>query len=317
MGTEGSPPAAGPRVSIVIPVYNGADYLGEAIDSALAQTYGNLEVVVVNDGSTDGGATERIARGYGDRIRYVAKPNGGVATALNAGIDAMTGDYFSWLSHDDLYAPDKVGAQVQALAGVAGDAVAYCAFEEFDPAGRVLRDSLSLPVFDDPAMAVLETVLHGCALLVPRRCFEVAGRFDPALRTTQDNDLWLRIALAGFPFHYVPRVLVRSRQHPGQGSRTIHTHAAERELWYRGAVDALGRDRRLRHAARLADLLLRNEHPRVFWHLLRRVRADGGSAAPLLAVLARRLPGLAAARGRRALRGLPGVVALKRRLLPA
>ena len=64
-----------PRVSIVIPVYNGANYLAEAIDSALAQM--DSEVIVVNDGSTDGGATEAIALRYGDRIRYIAKPNGG------------------------------------------------------------------------------------------------------------------------------------------------------------------------------------------------------------------------------------------------
>ena len=107
---------ADPRVSIVIPVYNGANYLAQAIDSALAQTYSNVEVVFVDDGSTDGGETERVARGYGDRIRYLRKENGGVATALNAGIEVMTGEYFSWLSHDDLYLPEKVALQVQAAA---------------------------------------------------------------------------------------------------------------------------------------------------------------------------------------------------------
>src|SRR5690554_1481040 len=71
------------KVSIVIPVYNGANYLHEAINCALAQTYLNVEVVVVNDGSSDDGETERIALSYGDRIRYFTKENGGVATALN------------------------------------------------------------------------------------------------------------------------------------------------------------------------------------------------------------------------------------------
>src|SRR5688500_7068290 len=109
-----SEPGLRPRVSVVIPVYNGANYLAQAIDSALAQTYPDGEVVVVDDGSTDERATERIARGYGHRIRYIRKENGGVATALNAGIEAMTGDYFSWLSHDDMYLPDKVALQVEA-----------------------------------------------------------------------------------------------------------------------------------------------------------------------------------------------------------
>ena len=81
-----------PRVSIVIPVYNGSNYLSEAIESALNQTYGNTEVIVVNDGSCDAGRTEDIARDYGEKIRYFVKENGGVASALNTGIRRMTGD---------------------------------------------------------------------------------------------------------------------------------------------------------------------------------------------------------------------------------
>lgn len=96
-----------PKVSIVIPVYNGANYVARAINSALNQTWDNKEVIVVNDGSTDHGNTEKAAAAFGSRIRYIAKPNGGVASALNLGIQEMTGEHFSWLSHDDLYAPQK------------------------------------------------------------------------------------------------------------------------------------------------------------------------------------------------------------------
>lgn len=80
-----------PLVSIVMPVYNGGDYLKEAIDSALAQTYNNIEIIIVNDGSDDGGITEKIALSYGERVRYFRKKNGGVATALNLGIRNMRG----------------------------------------------------------------------------------------------------------------------------------------------------------------------------------------------------------------------------------
>ena len=104
-----------PKVSIVIPVYNGSNYLANAIDCALSQTYQNTEIIVVNDGSTDGGATEQVAMSYGDRIRYFSKPNGGVSSALNYGIANMTGEYFSWLSHDDAYSPDKVKCSVDLL----------------------------------------------------------------------------------------------------------------------------------------------------------------------------------------------------------
>ena len=82
-----------PKVSIIIPVYNGAKYMREAIDSALAQTYPHVEVIVVNDGSTDNGATAEIARSYGDRIRFFEKENGGVSSALNVGIRHITEGY--------------------------------------------------------------------------------------------------------------------------------------------------------------------------------------------------------------------------------
>ena len=97
-----------PLVSIVIPVYNGANYLRQAIESALGQTWENCEILVVNDGSDDGGDTEQAALEFKDRIRYFRKENGGVASALNYGIQRMQGEYFSWLSHDDWYYPDKI-----------------------------------------------------------------------------------------------------------------------------------------------------------------------------------------------------------------
>ena len=104
-----------PKVSIIIPVYNGSNFLKEAIDSALAQTYKNIEVIVVNDGSTDDGETRAVAEKFGDRIRYFEKENGGVSSALNFGIKKMTGEWFSWLSHDDLYMPKKIENSIETL----------------------------------------------------------------------------------------------------------------------------------------------------------------------------------------------------------
>ena len=104
-----------PKISIVIPAYNASNYLAEAIDCALAQTYPNVEIVVVNDGSRDDGATERVALSYGEKIRYFYKENGGSSSALNMGIANMTGEWFSWLSHDDLYLPNKIKHQMKLL----------------------------------------------------------------------------------------------------------------------------------------------------------------------------------------------------------
>jgi hypothetical protein len=105
-----------PKVSIVIPVYHGSDYLRTAVDSALGQTYSKIEVIVVNDGSTDDGATRAVCLSYDDRIKYYEKTNGHVASALNFGIRHMSGEYFSWLSHDVYYQPERIALQVTALA---------------------------------------------------------------------------------------------------------------------------------------------------------------------------------------------------------
>ena len=104
-----------PLVSIIIPVYNGSNFMREAIDSALAQTYNNIEIIVINDGSCDEGKTRDIALSYGERIRYFEKENGGVSSALNLGLREMRGAYFSWLSHDDWYLPEKVEMEIEAL----------------------------------------------------------------------------------------------------------------------------------------------------------------------------------------------------------
>jgi glycosyltransferase involved in cell wall biosynthesis len=210
-----------PKVSIIIPVYNGADFLAEAISSALAQTYQPLEVIVVNDGSTDDGASARVARGFGGRIHYVEKPNGGVATALNRGIEEMTGDFFSWLSHDDLYVPTKVAVGVGALWRCPNPCrcVPYSDYAVFTGNSKKTTPVLLPQVqpADFRYFITTQNVLHGCTLLVPKAAFDEHGGFNPALRTTQDYDLWFRMA-ASVNFVHVSQVLVKARSHAGQGS---------------------------------------------------------------------------------------------------
>ena len=136
-----------PKISIIIPAYNASDYLSEAIDSALNQTYSNIEIIVVNDGSKDDGATEKIALSYGQKIRYLSKENGGSSSALNWGISHMTGEWFSWLSHDDLYVPEKLQKQweyMQALNVPVADLpkhVFFSASDLIDAKGRTIRSA--------------------------------------------------------------------------------------------------------------------------------------------------------------------------------
>lgn len=214
-----------PKVSIVIPVYNGSNYLKEAIDSALAQTYKNIEVIVVNDGSNDNGATEKIALSYGDRIRYFSKPNGGVATALNLGIEKMTGEYFSWLSHDDLYMTNKIESQINLLASLSNidNVIIFSNYNFVGTNGEYVSDSnLQNLKYNDFLLNLLEDYpVNGCTCLIPKYSFYDVGVFDYKLRITQDYDWWYRAYKNGFSFLYLNEVTVSSRQHDGQDSKNL------------------------------------------------------------------------------------------------
>ena len=212
-----------PKVSIVIPIYNGADYMREAIDSALAQSYTNIEVLVVNDGSDDGGKTDQIARSYGERVRYFSKANGGVATALNLGLREMSGEYFSWLSHDDVYHSRKIEVQLDALHRQQHDnVIIYSDFELIDADSRV-TGKVEIPHYE-PAYFLYELIqrpfLHGCTLLIPAYCFKEVGEFDEKLFTTQDYKLWIQMALR-YNFVHLPEELVQARQHAEQGTHKV------------------------------------------------------------------------------------------------
>jgi glycosyltransferase involved in cell wall biosynthesis len=213
-----------PRVSIVIPVYNGADFLAESIQSALDQTYADVEVIVVNDGSNDGGATERIARSFGSAIRYFEKNNGGVASALNLAIQHMTGEYFSWLSHDDLYVEDKIARQIAFLSGrepertiIYSDYFIFTGLEK-NKVVRICMPSVQPEFFRYWITA--QSALHGCSLLIPRTAFDVAGSFHEGLRTTQDYELWFRMA-GRYRFLHLPEALISARSHENQDTNRI------------------------------------------------------------------------------------------------
>jgi glycosyltransferase involved in cell wall biosynthesis len=229
-----------PKVSIIIPVYNGANYLKEAIKSALAQTYKNIEIIVVNDGSNDDGATDKIARSFGNKIKYFKKENGGVATALNLGVKEMTGEYFSWLSHDDKYKPEKITKQIEYLSTIKDKkAILYANFDLINDKGdfisRVTLDHEMLEKI--PAYSLLRGCINGVTLLIPKSAFEDYGKFDPSLRCTQDYDMWHRMKKT-YKFIHIENVLTMTRIHPNQG--TIANPAAVTEgdaLWIRMIKD--------------------------------------------------------------------------------
>lgn len=229
-----------PKVSIIIPVYNGSKYLNEAIDSALSQTYKNIEVIVVNDGSNDEGKTDEICKSYGKKIRYFIKKNGGVATALNLGIKKMKGDYFSWLSHDDVYYPEKVESQVSILQKLDDKrTLIFSGYEIIDVEGNLLgtmdfSKKHTKKNLEKPLYAFFHMCLNGCTMLIHKSYFERFGVFNPELPTTQDYDLWFRFYRSSRIF-YDPNIFFKSRSHGEQDSRNyIDTHVGEcNTFWLR------------------------------------------------------------------------------------
>ena len=213
-----------PRVSIIIPCFNGEKYLEQAINSAIRQTYENIEVIVVNDGSSD--RTEEIAMSYSDRIRYFKKENGGVSSALNLGISKMTGEYFSWLSHDDMYLPQKVEMQIKAVEE-RGEECKFLysnftcliendgTYQKMIPARRLYGNLCERSLFP-----VLFNLINGCTVLIHKSLFEQYGLFNEGLLTSQDYDMWKRLLNECDPV-YLDDSLVVTRVHDRQGSKTI------------------------------------------------------------------------------------------------
>ncbi len=212
------------KVSIVIPAYNASNYLAEAIDSALAQSYKNIEIIVVNDGSPDDGATKRVAESYGDKIRYFEKPNGGCASALNYGIKQMEGFWFSWLSHDDLYLPKKIETLLALIDRYnlnPDTTVLGCNDLIMRPSGKTTSNLFnnSIGVLS-PVQAFGETLnkktFNGCGLLIPKTILQEVGDFRIDYKHLLDRELWMRIAVNGYSYCYADEALVISRVHEQQ-----------------------------------------------------------------------------------------------------
>ncbi len=211
-----------PTISIIIPVFNGSDYLAEAIRSALDQTYNNREIIVINDGSNDNGATREVALSYGDQIRYFEKENGGVSSAFNYGIKKMRGEYFSWLSHDDTYVKEKLHIQVETLNKSSHkNVILFSEYFLIDAKSTVIgKSNISFTddEFIDLYIILKRPFINGNTVLIPKTVFDVVGLFDIDLKHTQDYDMWARAAKR-FKFLFIKKELINSRIHKNQGSR--------------------------------------------------------------------------------------------------
>lgn len=203
-----------PKVSVLVPTYNRAQYLGEAVQSALQQTYQDLEVIVVDDGSTD--HTAEIIRAITDpRLRYTFQENRGVASALNTAARLAQGEYVAMLGSDDRWNPELLATLTPRLEEEPTLGVVYARAQGMDANGQPLPQLLGAPQ-KFPGQP-LPSLLYGdcvCAIaaVIRRTCLEQVGGFDESLHANEDWDLWIRLA-EHTRFAYVPLVLAQYRMH--------------------------------------------------------------------------------------------------------
>lgn len=223
-------------VSVVVPLYNGRRYIAAAVDSILAQTRPADEVIVVDDGSTDGSAD--IVAGYGDRVHLLCQANGGAASAVNAGLRAARGEFVGFLDHDDLWMPEKLALQCVAL--------------EDDPALDGVFGHVHVFVSEDTAglagrYTVPEAPLAGISknsLLARRSALDRIGPFDESMRTADFVPWWARASALGFRYRMLDAVLVGRRIH-GANSGIVRREEQQQES-LAGLRDALARRRAMK-----------------------------------------------------------------------
>jgi glycosyltransferase involved in cell wall biosynthesis len=186
-----------PRVSVIIPAYNCARWLGQAIDSVLGQTLRDLELLVIDDGSTD--ATGEVARAYGDRLRYARQENRGPAAARNHGMRLARGELIAFLDADDLWLPAKLERQAALLDRDPRVGVVYCDGLFIDPDGRPIENYVRQTPLHRGRVAIelfCDHFLMTPAVVFRRVLLETAGAFDESLRVGEDYDFFLRLAAA-------------------------------------------------------------------------------------------------------------------------
>jgi glycosyltransferase involved in cell wall biosynthesis len=208
-------------VSIVIPCYNQARFVAATVASALAQREPPLEVIVVDDGSTDDVAGALAA--YAGRITLLRQANRGLAGARNSGLRAASGAYLLFLDSDDQLEPEALGRLRALLDAQPECGLAYCAWRQIDASGTEVLGEVHPGAHVDPLRSLLlrRFFFFASGALIRRTCLEQVGAFDEELPWGEDADMWLRIAHAGYGFAYLDAVLLRYRVHAGSMTSAI------------------------------------------------------------------------------------------------
>jgi glycosyltransferase involved in cell wall biosynthesis len=208
-----------PLVSVIVPAYNAAPYIVEALDSVFAQTFRSYEVIVVNDGSPDTSDLEIALRPYRESVVYIHQTNRGPGGARNAGIAQALGDYVAFLDADDSWLPEYLTEQLRVLRGNPAFDIVYADAVIVGRSGTDGRTFMQNNPSQGPvtfeALLRWECHLITSCVVARRRTLIDAGLFDEQYRHAEDFDLWLRVAHRGGRITYQERVLARRRQTDG------------------------------------------------------------------------------------------------------
>lgn len=215
-----TPMTSRPLVSVIIPAYNAASFLREAIDSALTQTYPAVEVVVVDDGSTD--ATGDVIGSYGRAITSVFQPNAGQSVATNRGFSLTGGDFIAYLGADDRLNRLAIETLMNRMACDELACLVYPDFSLIDERGKVIR-RVSAPSYDQRRLIAGFRCLPGPGALVRRRVWSRCGGWSQSFRQIPDMDFYFRVSLVG-AFARVPHELADCRVHPGSTTRRASSY---------------------------------------------------------------------------------------------
>jgi GT2 family glycosyltransferase len=218
-----------PRVSVIIPTYNSAEYISQTLDSVLAQTFQDFEILVVDDGSTD--PTQQVISAKFPTVRYLYQENRGVSAARNLGIRCSKGEYIAFLDSDDTISREKLKIQVQYFDSHPDVGLVYSGWETMDINGsktaRAARPGKEGNLLKE--ILLREVFFTIGSTLVRRSVLDQTGFFDEALLASEDVDLYIRMAYAGVRFGYVDELLFQYRIHPS--SLTASYEAAYIESW--------------------------------------------------------------------------------------
>ncbi len=225
-------------VSVIIPTYNRANYLVESLESVLAQTYRNLEVIVVNDGSTD--ETKTKLEPFLGRISYSEKSNGGKSSALNLGLKHVSGNYVWVFDDDDVALPELVESHISVfeLQPEVGFVYSGYAFFEGNDADNVIEtvEATAHPEAEMLGQLLSGNFISGVSVVVRKACYDRVGIYDERLIRAQDYDMWIRLARAGYKAGVLRQPLVRVRKHDGlrgcEKDRFETTHLNDKHLEY-------------------------------------------------------------------------------------